>query len=191
MMDLYWLQVDIWFMARKLNVTNVHPSRQFILSRVWSPRLANLRTKVQWRIICPVQLLQVSLLPLCTCNTDDVACCDILELEIPHEDHIKCIIWIRLVLDPDQPIEDYDDVSLFVMLSDFEWDYKGSRVVAIRYWSLSREWLCVTSYWQELKRRMTTSNDFNARPDWRTLCSGVCDGFCHLGRVYWMKVWCV
>lgn len=80
-----------------------------------------------------MQLLQVSLLPLCTCNTDDVACCDILELEIPHEDHIKCIIWIRLVLDPDQPIEDYDDVSLFVMLSDFEWDYKGSRVVAIRY----------------------------------------------------------
>lgn len=43
---------------------------------------------------------------------DEVACREILELDIPHEDHIKCIIWIRLVLDPDQPIEDYDDVSL-------------------------------------------------------------------------------
>ena len=45
-------------------------------------------------------------------NFDEVACREILELDIPHEDHIKCIIWIRLVLDPDQPIEDYDDVSL-------------------------------------------------------------------------------
>ena len=45
-------------------------------------------------------------------RVDEVACCEILELDIPHEDHIKCIIWIRLVLDPDQPIEDYDDVSL-------------------------------------------------------------------------------
>jgi hypothetical protein len=44
--------------------------------------------------------------------SDDVACTEILELEIPHETHIKCIIWIRLVLDPDSPIEDYDDVSL-------------------------------------------------------------------------------
>ena len=35
-----------------------------------------------------------------------------MELEIPHEGHIKCIIWIRLVLDPDSSIEDYDDVSL-------------------------------------------------------------------------------
>ena len=43
---------------------------------------------------------------------DEIACCEILELDIPHEDHIKCIIWIRLVLDPDEPIEDYDDVSL-------------------------------------------------------------------------------
>jgi len=43
---------------------------------------------------------------------DEVACREILELDIPHEDHIKCIIWIRLVLDPDQPIEDYDDVSV-------------------------------------------------------------------------------
>jgi hypothetical protein len=34
-----------------------------------------------------------------------------LELDIPHEDHIKCIIWIRLVLEPECPIEDYDDVS--------------------------------------------------------------------------------
>jgi hypothetical protein len=45
-------------------------------------------------------------------DLDEVACCEILELDIPHEDHIKCIIWIRLVLDPDEPIEDYDDVSL-------------------------------------------------------------------------------
>jgi len=45
-------------------------------------------------------------------DIDEIACCEILELDIPHEDHIKCIIWIRLVLDPDQPIEDYDDVSL-------------------------------------------------------------------------------
>jgi len=45
---------------------------------------------------------------------DKVACCEILELDIPHEDHIKCIIWIRLVLDPDQPIEDYDDVSFIL-----------------------------------------------------------------------------
>jgi hypothetical protein len=45
-------------------------------------------------------------------DLDEVASCEILELDIPHEDHIKCIIWIRLVLDPDQPIEDYDDVSV-------------------------------------------------------------------------------
>jgi len=44
--------------------------------------------------------------------TFHTACIEILELDIPHEDHIKCIIWIRLVLEPECPIEDYDDVSL-------------------------------------------------------------------------------
>lgn len=41
-----------------------------------------------------------------------LACCELLELDIPHEGHIKSVIWIRLVLEPEVPIEDHHDVSI-------------------------------------------------------------------------------
>ena len=34
-----------------------------------------------------------------------------VELMESKDDILICIIWIRLVLDPDSPIEEYDDVS--------------------------------------------------------------------------------
>lgn len=44
-------------------------------------------------------------------SSNDAACEDLLELDIPHEGHIRCVIWIRLVLASDTAIEAYEDVS--------------------------------------------------------------------------------
>jgi len=115
-----WSKVDIRYMAWKLNIADVCPSSES------APCLCTqltVRTKDQWRIVwlVPLSLVFTFCLLRPRSRFDEIACCEILELDIPHEDHIKCIIWIRLVLDPDQPIEDYDDVSLVLIWFGCHW----------------------------------------------------------------------